>query len=105
MIHRYIGILGLMLFLLIAYILSNNRRLIKPKLIIWGLVLQFSFALIIMKTTVGVEVFGWMATIITLGLAKANAGTEFVPDETIRSKASGSIAVSRALAISIATSS
>lgn len=78
MIHRYIGILGLVLILLIAYGFSNDRRRIKPRIIIWGLVLQFAFALLIMKTTVGVAVFGWMANIITVGLAKAEAGAVFI---------------------------
>lgn len=78
MIHRYIGIFGLLLILLIAYAFSGNRRLIKPRLIIWGLALQFAFALLIMKTNVGVAIFGWISHVVTLGLDKANAGAEFV---------------------------
>jgi CNT family concentrative nucleoside transporter len=78
MTHQYIGILGLVVILLIAYAFSSNRRLISPRIIIWGLVLQFSFALLIMKTTVGVAVFGWIADVVTMGLGKANAGSEFV---------------------------
>jgi CNT family concentrative nucleoside transporter len=78
MIHRYIGILGLVLILLIAYGFSNSRRQIKPWIIVWGLLLQFAFALLIMKTSVGVAVFGWMANMVTVGLAKAEAGAVFV---------------------------
>ena len=50
MIHRYIGILGLALILLIAYALSTDRRQIKPRLIVWGLVLQFTFAVLVMNS-------------------------------------------------------
>jgi CNT family concentrative nucleoside transporter len=42
------------------------------------LILQFSFALLIMKTKVGTAVFGWMADVVTTGLQKANAGSEMV---------------------------
>jgi CNT family concentrative nucleoside transporter len=106
MIHRYIGILGLMSFLLIAYAFSNNRRLVKPKIIIWGLVLQFSFALMIMKTSVGVEVFGWMANMVTVGLTKANAGAEFVFGEFLMNEDSvGYVFAVKALPIIIYVSS
>jgi CNT family concentrative nucleoside transporter len=106
MIHRYVGILGLIAFLLIAYAFSNNRNSIKPRIIIWGLLLQFSFALMIMKTAVGVEVFGWMANMITLGLAKANAGAEFVFGQFLMNEDSvGYIFAVKALPIIIYVSS
>jgi CNT family concentrative nucleoside transporter len=76
--HRYIGILGLAVLLLIAYALSENRRKIDYRIILWGLALQFGFALFIMKTSVGVAVFGWIAEVVTIGLDKANAGSEFI---------------------------
>ncbi len=78
MTQRYIGILGLALILLVAYAFSNNRSKIQTRLILWGLALQFGFALLIMKTTVGVAVFGWIAEVVTIGLDKANAGAEFI---------------------------
>ncbi len=76
--HSYIGILGLMVLLLIAYALSENRSKIDYRIIVWGLALQFGFALLIMKTSVGVSIFGWVAEVVTIGLDKANAGSEFI---------------------------
>ena len=76
--QRFIGILGLVVLLSIAYAFSNNRKAIKPKTIAWGLVLQFIFALIVMKTTIGIQVFETIANGVTLGLQKAEAGTDFV---------------------------
>jgi CNT family concentrative nucleoside transporter len=78
MTHRYIGILGLALILLLAYACSSDRRQIKPRMIVWGLILQFSFAVLVMKTSAGIAVFGWLADIVTEGLKKADAGTEFI---------------------------
>lgn len=78
MTYRYIGILGLALILLLAYACSTDRRQIKPRMIVWGLILQFSFAVVVMKTSAGIAVFGWLADIVTEGLKKADAGTEFI---------------------------
>ncbi|MSO36430.1 MAG: NupC/NupG family nucleoside CNT transporter [Acidobacteria bacterium] len=46
-----VGILGL------AYALSTNRRAISPRVVGWGLSLQVLFALIVLKTSVGQQVF------------------------------------------------
>ena len=58
---RFIGILGLLVFLLIAYVFSTNRKAIKFRIILWGMGLQILFALIILSETllswVGMFVF------------------------------------------------
>lgn len=48
-----IGILGLIAILASCYLLSTNRKAIKPGLLFWGLGLQFGFAIIVLKTPVG----------------------------------------------------
>lgn len=48
-----IGILGLIAILASCYLLSANRKAIKPGLLFWGLGLQFGFAIIVLKTPVG----------------------------------------------------
>lgn len=59
---RFIGILGLLVFILIAYVFSTNRRSVKIRIILWGMGLQILFALIILSETflswVGMYVFG-----------------------------------------------
>lgn len=39
--------------LAVAYLFSTNRRAIKPRVILWGLGLQFLFAFIVLRTDVG----------------------------------------------------
>ena len=48
-----IGMLGLIVILTICYVLSTNRKAIQPRLLLWGLGLQFGFAIIVLKTPVG----------------------------------------------------
>ena len=49
---RFIGILGIVVLLAIAYVFSTNRRAIKLRIILWGLSLQLLFAVIILSQSV-----------------------------------------------------
>ena len=42
------GILGIFTLLAIAYAISNNRKKINYRLVVWGLSIQIIFALIIL---------------------------------------------------------
>ena len=54
---RLISALGLVAMLGFAWLLSNNRRLFPWRSVIWGMVLQFVFALFILKTPIGMQLF------------------------------------------------
>jgi len=75
---NYIGILGLLVLLAIAWLFSTDRSKIDRRIIVWGLILQFAFALLVMKTSVGVIIFGGISNAVTLALEKADAGAQFV---------------------------
>jgi CNT family concentrative nucleoside transporter len=68
---------GLVLILLIAYVCSTNRRAIRGRTILWGLSLQFVFALLALSTQ-GQLVFGWLGDRIKHLLAFARTGSSFV---------------------------
>jgi CNT family concentrative nucleoside transporter len=48
-----IGLLGLVVILGVCYISSTSRKSIQPRLLLWGLGLQFGFALLVLKTPAG----------------------------------------------------
>ncbi len=75
---RFIGVVGLVVILGIAYTFSTDRKKVNPRLILWGLILQFSFALLVMKWSVGQRVFAGISNAVKLGLEKADAGAEFL---------------------------
>lgn len=76
--HRLIGLLGIATLMGIAFLLSANRKAIKPRIIFWGLGLQFIFALIILKTQPGKLLFIECNDIIMAVLNSAQAGASFV---------------------------
>lgn len=45
---RFTGILGIIAILFISFLMSNNKKAIKPRVIFWGLGLQMLFAAIIL---------------------------------------------------------
>jgi len=71
-------LVGLIVIVTIAYAISTNRRAIDRRIIAWGLSLQFLFALIVLKTTVGQRVFQTLGGAINKLLNFAFVGSSFV---------------------------
>lgn len=72
------GLLGIAAILVIAYLFSSNRKKIRIKTVVWGLSLQFVFALLVLKTPAGQATFRWVGEKITQLLGFARFGSSFV---------------------------
>ena len=75
---RLIGIAGILVLLSIALAMSNNRKAISWQLVTWGLGIQLLFAIIILKTPVGVPFFGAIDIGIKNLLSFSDAGSDFL---------------------------
>ncbi|REJ85185.1 MAG: NupC/NupG family nucleoside CNT transporter [Bacteroidetes bacterium] len=75
---RFTGIIGILLILSIAFLLSNNRKAISPRVIISGLLLQLGLAIFILKTPIGQSIFGTLGNWVTKLLDFSDRGAEFV---------------------------
>lgn len=75
---KFIGILGIVVFLLIAYLLSSDRKKIDWKLVGIGLSLQGIFALLVLKVPLGQKFFAFLSKIIDKLLAFTVEGSSFV---------------------------
>ena len=71
-------IAGLALLLGIAYCLSSARRAIDYRTVAWGLALQFTFAVIVLKTEAGRTAFQALGGVINRVLDFAFVGSTFV---------------------------
>ncbi len=76
--HQFIGVLGIIFLLGVAFLMSNNRKKIDYKLVIKGFTLQLIFALLILKTSVGLPFFNFFDTIIKKLLSFADKGGDFL---------------------------
>ena len=76
--EQFTGVIGVIVLLGIAYLLSNDRKMIDMNIIIWGLGLQISFAFIILKTPLGGYIFTYLNNIIVKLISFADAGSNFL---------------------------
>lgn len=72
------GLLGVLIILVIAYLLSDNRRNIKIKIILWGLGLQFFFSLLILRTTFIKSQFSYIDFFFKKLISFSDAGGDFL---------------------------
>ena len=76
--NQFTGIIGIGVLLGIAYLLSENKKAINYRTILWGLGLQFIFAILILKTPIGRPLFSYVDKIINRLIGFADKGSEFV---------------------------
>lgn len=75
---RLQSLVGLIVILAIAYCWSTNRRAIDKRTVVWGLALQITFALIVLKTRAGQWTFEQLGAAITQLLGFADVGSSMV---------------------------
>jgi concentrative nucleoside transporter, CNT family len=75
---RFTGLLGLIVFLTLAYALSTNRRAIRWRTVAWGLGLQLLFAFLVIKWSYGQLILHRISAVITSLLAYAVDGSSVV---------------------------
>lgn len=75
---RFIGLIGIAVLLLIAYVFSDNRKKINWRLVITGIGIQVLFALFILKVPVGQKIFSSLGNAITGLLDFTKEGTSFL---------------------------
>ena len=71
-------LVGLIVIMAVAYALSTNRRAIDRRTVAWGLSLQVIFALLVLKTAIGQEIFQRLGAAINRLLDFAFVGSSFV---------------------------
>lgn len=76
--ERFTGLIGIVLILGLAFLLSNNRKSINYKLVITGLAIQIGLAVFILKIPIGKTIFSWFAAVVTKILSFADRGSDFV---------------------------
>lgn len=72
------GVLGIIVLLGIAFAMSNNRKKINYRIVLWGMGLQIIFALFILKTPIGKPIFGFFDKVISKLISFSDAGGDFL---------------------------
>ncbi len=78
MLENSISLLGIVVLLLVAWLLSNNRRRFPWRVAGWGLGLQLFLAVILLRTPWGGAVFSGARSFVSRLLAFTDAGASFL---------------------------
>jgi len=75
---RLVSVLGLLTFLFLAWLLSENRKRINWRLVLWALGLQFALGLLFLRTGLRDPVFQGMNAVVTVLTNSTLEGARFV---------------------------
>ncbi len=75
---RVRGLLGMIAILGVAVFLSDNPRAISPRVVFWGLVLQWSFAIFVLRVQMGADLLEAAGATVESILECAIQGAQFV---------------------------
>lgn len=76
--YKLISLFGIFAFLFIAWIFSEDRKRADLRLCAWGIILQFAFAVAILKTSPGLFIFDLAKNAITKVLDFTDIGAAFL---------------------------
>jgi concentrative nucleoside transporter, CNT family len=79
---RFDGIIGLIAIIVSAWAFSTNRAAIQKRVVVWGVLLQFAFGFLVLKTKFGGLFYGISLFVAAL-LNYASAGSTFVFGEKL----------------------
>src|SRR5437762_3626538 len=75
---QLVSALGIVAILLLTWAISANRALFPWRTVIWGNILQFAFALFILKTPIGLRLFQGAQVVVDQLNVYANEGAKIV---------------------------
>ena len=76
--ERWVSLLGLFAMVFFAWLMSSHKSKVSLRIVVGGMLLQFGFALFILKTSVGELVFNGMGSFFTNILSFVEEGARFV---------------------------
>lgn len=76
--RNMISLGGMAVFVLLFYVFSTSPAKVKWRPVVWGILMQFIFAVIILRTQWGYDAFAYLGDRVTEFLAYTDAGSKFV---------------------------
>ncbi len=76
--QRLVSLFGLFAMVGIAWLLSKHRDRVPWRVIAWGIGLQVSFGILVMKTDIGLRLFSVLNDVVIALLGFTAQGTEFI---------------------------
>ncbi len=78
LLYKLQSFFGIIVILFLSFLLSENKKKIKLRIILWGFLLQILFALFILKTKPGLYIFKIANVVIQKIISFSDKGAEFL---------------------------
>src|SRR3954454_17924883 len=75
---QIVSAFGIVIILAVTWAISTNRKLFPWRTVIWGMILQFAFAIFILKTPIGLRLFQGAQVVVDQLNVHANEGAKMV---------------------------
>lgn len=75
---RLRGLIGIAFLLFVCWLMSNNRKVIPWRIVLWGMGLQFLLGLFVMRTELGRYFFSGVNGVVMKLLAFSESGSSFI---------------------------
>jgi CNT family concentrative nucleoside transporter len=85
------GLIGLLAVTALAFLFSANKRAVNWRLIGVGIILQFAFAFLVLKTSIGRNIFSEISRLFVLLFGFAGEGAQFVFGALAKPSGEGSL--------------
>jgi pyrimidine nucleoside transport protein len=76
--YNLVSSCGIIVYISLLLIFSHSPRRVNWQTVLWGIALQFIFAMIVLRWPAGYEAIKWLGDRVTEFLAYSDAGAEFV---------------------------
>ena len=103
--YNVLSILGIVILIGLAWLMSENRKRVNWRLVFWGLGLQLIFAVVILKTRVGFVLFDVARKAFDAVIGFSDKGAEFVFGKLVNDFNIGAIMAFKVLPMIIFVSS
>jgi CNT family concentrative nucleoside transporter len=77
-IYNLVSLIGIFILMVIAWLLSSDKKNVNFRVIIWGVVLQLAFGAFVFIVPAGAKVFLYVNDIVVMVLDSASAGARFL---------------------------
>lgn len=77
-VYNLVSFFGIFILLVLAWLISTNRRNINYRVIIWAILLQLVFGAFVFLLPAGAKVFLFLNDVVVMVLNSASAGAEFL---------------------------
>ncbi len=75
---RLTSALGLCCMVGLAWLLSENRRRVQWRVVVWGMALQFGLGVLVLRTPIGAPFFNWVKAGFDVITSASGEGAQFV---------------------------